>query len=100
MPRYIELLYLVAINVIAPQILSVFILLIPSMASRFWLMDVSFVVLQALNLARRTRNETKLWQFAYGILIALNLLAFVLLSHLTVFSTPLAIFQIVSSLQF
>ena len=100
MPRYIELLYLVAINVITPQILSIFFLLIPSMESRFWLMVVSFVVLQALNLARQTRNETKLWQFAYGILIALNLLAFVLLSHLTVFSTPLAIFQIVCSLQF
>ena len=99
MPRHIELLYLVAINVIAPQILSMFILLIPSMESRFWVLVLFFVILQCMNVFRMMQNRTALWRITYGVLIALNIAAYAFLTHLSVFSTPIAVLEIIRSMQ-
>ena len=100
MQRNIELLYLIAISALAPPIFKALAFLVSEMHSRFWVIVLFFIVLQALNVIRIIRNKINTWRLVYTILIVLNLLAFVLLSHLTIFSTPFAIYQIVSSLQF
>ena len=99
MPRYIELLYLVAINVIAPQFLKTLAFLIPAMHARFWALVVFFVVLQCMNIFRMMQNRTLLWRITYRVLIALNIAAFTLFTHLSVFSTPITVLEIVRSVQ-
>ena len=99
MPRYIELLYLVAINVIAPQFLKTLAFLIHAMHARFWALVVFFVVLQGMNIFRMMQNRTLLWRITYRVLIALNIAAFTLLSHLSVFSTPITVLEIIRSMK-
>ena len=99
MLRSTELLYLLTINVIAPQLLEPFTFLIPAMNARFWAMVVFFVVLQCMNIFRLMQNQTLFWRVTYGILIALNITAFTLLTHLSVFTTPIAVLEIIRSMQ-
>ena len=99
MLRYIELLYLLTINVMAPQFLKTLAFLIPAMHTRFWAMVVFFVVLQCMNIFRMMQNRTLLWRITYGTLIALNIAAFTLFTHLSVFSTPIAVLEIIRSMQ-
>ena len=95
----IELLYLLAINVMAPQFLKTLAFMIPAMHARFWALVVFFVVLQCLNIFRIIQNRTALWRITYGALIALNITAFTLLTHLSVFTTPIAVLEIIRSMQ-
>ena len=95
----IELLYLLAINVMAPQFLKTLAFMIPAMHARFWALVVFFVVLQCLNIFRIIQNRTALWRITYGALIALNITAFTFLMHLSVFSTPIALLEIIRSMQ-
>ena len=95
----IELLYLLAINVMAPQFLKTLALLIPAMHTRFWVLVLFFVILQCMNVFRMRRNRTALWRITYGVLIALNITAFAFLTHLSVFSTPAAVLEIIRSMQ-
>ncbi len=99
MLRYIELLYLLTINVIAPQFLKTFAFLIPAMQAQFCAMVVFFVVLQGMNIFRLMQNRTLFWRITYGVLIALNIAAFTLFTHLSVFSTPIAVLEIIRSIQ-
>ena len=99
MLRYIELLYLLTINVMAPQFFKILAFLIPAMHARFWALVVFFVVLQCMNIFRMMQNRTLLWRITYGTLIALNIAAFTLFSHLSVFSTPIAVLEIIRSVQ-
>ena len=99
MLRYIELLYLLLINVIAAQFLQTLAFLIPAMHARFWALVVFFVVLQCMNIFRMMQNRTLLWLITYGVLIALNIAAFTLFTHLSVFSTPIAVLEIIRSMQ-
>ena len=95
----IELLYLLAINVMAPQFLKTLAFMIPAMHARFWALVVFFVVLQCLNIFRIIQNRTALWRITYGALIALNITAFTLLTHLSAFTTPIAVLEIIRSMQ-
>jgi hypothetical protein len=52
-----------------------------------------------MNIYRMTQNRTLLWRITYGVLIALNIAAFMLFTHLSVFSTPDAVLEIVRSAQ-
>ena len=97
MLRYTELLHLLTINLVAPQFIKTLALLIPAMHTRFWALVLFFVILQCMNVFRMMQNRTALWQITYGVLIALNIAAFTLLSHLSVFSTPIAVLEIVRS---
>ena len=99
MLRSIELLYLLAINVIAPQFLKILAFQIPAMNARFWAMVVFFVVLQCMNIFRLMQNRTLFWRVTYGVIIALIIAAFTLLMHLTIFSTPITVLEIVRSVQ-
>ena len=99
MLRYIELLYLLTINVMAAQILKTLAYQFPSMHSRFWALVVFFVVLQCLNIFRSIQNRTAFWRITYAALIALNITAFSLLTHLSVFTTPIAVLEIIRSMQ-
>ena len=99
MLRSTELLYVLTINVIAPQLLEPFTFLIPAMNARFWAMVVFFVVLQCMNIFRLMQNQILFWRVTYGILIALNIAAFMLFTHLSVFSTTKAVLEIVGSVQ-
>jgi len=99
MLRYTELLYLLTINLVAHQFLKTLALLIHAMHARFWAMLMFFVVLQCMNIFRMMQNRTFLWRMIYGLLIALNITAFTLLSHLSVFSTPIAVLEIIRSVQ-
>ncbi len=99
MPRYIELLYLLTINVIAPLFLKTLAFLIPAMQAQFWAMVVFFVVLQCMNIFRMMQNRTLFWRITYGVLIALNIAAFTLFTHLSVFSMPIAVLEIIRSIQ-
>ena len=99
MQRYIELLYLLAINVVAPQLPETLASLLPAMQSGFWMMIVFLIVLKPINVSRLMCNETTSWRRVYGILIALKILAFALLSQLSVFSAPIAVLEIVGSMQ-
>ena len=99
MLRYIELLYLLLINAIASNFLQTLTFLIPAMHARFWALVVFTIVLQCMNIFRMIQNRTLLWQITYGPLIALNIAAFTLFSHLSVFSTPIAVLEIIRSVQ-
>ena len=99
MLRSNELLYLLTINVIAPQFLKILAFQIPAMNARFWGMVVFFVVLQCMNIFRLIQNQTQFWRVTYGVLIALKIAAFTLLMHLSVFSTPIALLEIIRSMQ-
>ena len=99
MLRCIELLYLLTINVMASQIFKTLAYQFPAMHSRFWALVVFFVVLQCLNIFRILQNRTALWRITYGALIALNITAFTLLTHLSVFTTPIAVLEIIRSMQ-
>ena len=99
MLRSIELLYQLTINVIAPQLLETFTFLIPAMNARFWAMFVFFIVLQCMNIFQLMQNQTLFWRVTYRCLIALNIAAFTLLMHLSVFSTPIALLEIIRSMQ-
>ena len=99
MLRYFELLYLLTINVRAPLFHKTLAFLIPAMHARFWAVVVFFVVLQCMNIFRMMQNRTALWRITYGVLIALNIAAFTLFAHLSVFSTPIAVLEIVRSVQ-
>ena len=99
MLRSIELLYLVTIDVIASQFLKTLAFLIPAMNARFWAMVVFFIVLQCMNIFRMVQNITRWWQITYGVLIAQNIAAFTLLTHLSAFSTPIAVLDIIRSMQ-
>jgi hypothetical protein len=99
MLRSTELLYLLTINVIAPQLLEPFTFLIPAMNAQFWAMVVFIVVLQCMNIFRLMQNQTLFWRVTYGALITLNIAAFTLLMHLSVFSTPIALLEIIRSMQ-
>ena len=99
MPRYIELLYLLLINQMAPQFLKTLVFLIPAMHARFWALVVFFVVLKYMNTFRMMQYRTLFWRITYGILISLNIAAFTLFTHLSVFSTPIAVLEIVRSMQ-
>ena len=99
MVRYIELLYLLAINVMAPQFLKTLAFMIPAMHTRFWALVVFAVVPQCMNIFRMVQNRTLLWRITYGVLIALNIAAFMLFTHLSIFSTPVAILEIARSAQ-
>ena len=99
MLRYTELLYLLTINLVAPQFLKTLALLFPAMHARFWALVVIFVVLQCMNIFRMRQNRTALYRMIYGVLIALSIAAFTLLSHLSVFSTPIAVLEIFRSMQ-
>ena len=99
MLRSTELLYLLTINVIAPQLLEPFTFMIPAMHAGFRAMVVFFVVLQCMNIFRLMQNQTLFWRITYGILIALNITAFTLLTHLSVFTTPIAVLEIIRSMQ-
>ena len=99
MLSYIELLYLLLINAIASNFLQTLAFLIPAMHTRFWALVVFFVVLQCLNIFRIIQNRTALWRITYGTLIALNITAFTLLTHLSVFTTPIAVLEIIRSMQ-
>jgi hypothetical protein len=99
MLRSIELLYLLTINVIAPLFLKTLAFLIPAMQAQFWAMVVFFVVLQCMNIFRLMQNRTLFWRITYGALIALNIAAFTFLMHLSVFSTPIAVLEIIRSMQ-
>ena len=99
MLRYIELLYLLLINVMAPQFFKTLAFVLPAMHARFWALVVFFVVLQCMNIFRMMQNRTLLWRITYGTLIALNIAAFTLFTHLSVFSTPIAVLEIIRSMQ-
>ena len=99
MLRSIELLYLLTINVMASQFFKILASLIPAMHVRFWALVVFFVVLQCMNIYRMTQNRALLWRITYGVLIALNITAFTLLTRLSVFSTPIAVLGIIKSIQ-
>ena len=99
MLRYIELLYLLLINAIASNFLQTLALLIPAMHTRFWVLVLFFVILQCMNVFRMMQNRTLLWRITYGVLIALNIVAFTFLAHLSVFSTPITVLEIVRSVQ-
>ena len=99
MQRYIELLYLLVIDVLAPQLIEALASLLSAMQSRFCIMIVFLIVLQSMNVSRLICNETPSWRRVYGILIALNILAFALLSQLSVFCAPIAVLEIVGSMQ-
>ena len=99
MLRSIELLYLLTINVIAAPFLKTLVFLIPAMQAQFWAMVAFFVVLQGMNIFRLMQNRTLFWRITYGVLIALNIAAFTLLMHLSVFSTPIALLEIIRSMQ-
>ena len=99
MLRSTELLYLLTINVIAPQLLEPFTFMIPAIHAGFTAMVVIFVVLQCMNIFRLMQNQTLFWRITYGILIALNITAFTLLTHLSVFTTPIAVLEIIRSMQ-
>ena len=99
MMRDIEFLYLLLINAIASNFLLTLAFLIPAMHPRFWALVVFTVVLQCMNIYRMTQNRTLLWRITYGVLIALNIAAFMLFTHLSVFSTPDAVLEIVRSAQ-
>ena len=57
MRRSIEFLYLLIINVIAPQLLKTLAFLIPAMHARFWALVVFFVVLQCMNIFRNDAKQ-------------------------------------------
>ena len=99
MLRYIELLYLLLINLMASQFFKTLAFLIPAMHARFWALVVFFVILQCMNIFRMMQNRTLVWRITYETLIALNIAAFTLLSHLSVFSTPIAVLEIIRSVQ-
>ena len=99
MLRYIELLYLLLINAIASNFLQTLAFLIPAMHARFWALVVFFVVLQCMNIFRMMQNRTLLWRITYEVLIALNIAAFTLFTHLGVSSTPIAVLVIIRSMQ-
>ena len=99
MLRSTELLYLLTINVIAPQLLETFTFLIPAMHAQFWAMVVFFVVLQCMNIFRLMQNQTLFWRVTYGALITLNIAAFTLFTQLSVFSMPIAVLEIIRSIQ-
>ena len=94
MLRYNELLYLLLINAIASNFLQTLAFLIPAMHARFWALVVFFVVLQCMNIFRMMQNRILLWRITYGVLIALNIAAFTLFTHLSVISTPIAVLEI------
>jgi len=52
-----------------------------------------------MNIFRLMQNRTLFWRITYGVLIALNIAAFTLLMHLSVFSTPIALLEIIRSMQ-
>ena len=81
----------------SPLFLKTLAFLIPAMHTRFWY--VFFVVLQCMNIFRMMQNRTLLWLITYGVLIALNIAAFTLFTHLSVFSTTKAVLEIVRSVQ-
>ena len=85
MLRDIEFLYLLTINVMAPQFLKTLAFLLPAMHARFWAMVVFFIVLQCMNIFRMMQNRTLLWRMIYGIFIALHIAAFTLFTQLSVF---------------
>jgi hypothetical protein len=99
MLRSIELLYLLTINVMAIQFFKTFAFLIPAMHSRLWALVMFYVVLQCMNIFRIMQNRTLLWRITYGVLIALNIAAFTLFTQLSVFSTPIAVLEIIRSMQ-
>ena len=99
MLRYNELLYLLLINAIESNFLQTLAFLIPAMHARFWALVVFFVVLQCMNIFRMMQNRTLLWRMIYGVLIALNIAACAFLTHLSVFSTPVAVLEIIRSMQ-
>ncbi|MGC6527174.1 MAG: hypothetical protein ACON45_03785 [Paracoccaceae bacterium] len=99
MLRHIELLYLLTINVMAPQFLKTLSSVFPAMHSRFWALVVFFVVLQCMNVFQMMQNRTLLWRITYGVLITLNIAAFTFLTQLSVFSTPIAVLEIIGSMQ-
>ena len=99
MLRSIEFLYLLTTNVMAPQFFKILAFLVPAMHARFWALVVFFVVLKCMNIYRMMQNRTLLWRITYGVLIALNIAAFMLLSHLSVFSTPVVVLEIIRSVQ-
>lgn len=99
MQLYIELLYLLAINVVAPQLPETLASLLPAMKSGFWVMIVVLIVLKSINVSRLMCNETTSWRGVYAILITLNILASALLSQLSVFYAPIAVLKIVGSMQ-
>ena len=99
MQRYIEFLYLLLINLMAPQFFKTLAFLLAAMHARFWALVVFFVVLQCMNIFRMMQNRNLLWRITYGVLIALNIAAFTLFTHLSVFSTPIAVLAIIRSMQ-
>ena len=50
MLRYIELLYLLTINVMAPLFIKTLAFMIPAMHTRFQVLVVFFIVLQCMNI--------------------------------------------------
>jgi len=85
--------------VIAPQFLKTLAFLLPAMHSRFWALVVFFVVQKCMIIFQVMQNRTALWRMTYGVLIALNIAAFTLLMHLSVFSTLIAVLEIIRSMQ-
>ena len=83
----------------SPLFLKTLAFLIPAMHARFWTLVVFTVVLQCMNIFRMIQNRTLLWLITYGVLIALNIDAFTLFTHLSVFSTPITVLEIVRSVQ-
>jgi len=58
-----------------------------------------FVVQKCMNIFRMMQHRTLLWRITYGIFISLNIAAFTLFTQLSVFSMPIAVLEIIRSIQ-